>query len=132
MGATLPGAQPPVSVPTCVPWLSQPRFTSSDSLQQQDFDIFHVGKHLGSSESLEQALTHSMVLFGMALLEELAGSPKNPKSPNLTKPFMNHPNQQKPSPSLSFQFLLLVFYFLNPTLFSLPHHLAGTSDGVTG
>lgn len=89
MGPTLPSTQPPASVLTHVPQLTQSQFTGSDSqkgwesLQQQDFCIFHGRKHLRYSKSLDQVLTQSMVLLGMALQEELA---ENPQTPNLPSP----------------------------------------------
>lgn len=92
MGPTLRSIQPPASVPTPVPRLTQSQFTGSDSpkgwesLQQQDFGIFHGGKHLGYSKSLDQVLTQGMVLLGMALQEKVAGNPQTPTLPSPQSP----------------------------------------------
>lgn len=135
MGPTLPSTQPPASVPTCVPQLSQSQFTDSDSRMGEPpatgFWHFPWGKTswVLKAPGLDANTQHGAFRDGPA--GRTGREPPNPKCPKPTKPLMNHPNYQKPSPSLSFRFLLLVFYFLNPTLFSPPHPWAGTYDGAS-
>lgn len=136
MGPTLPSTQPPAPVPTRVPWLSHSQFTGSDSPKRigepsaTEFWHFPWGKTSWVLKIPGPGANTQHDAFRDGPAGRIGREPPNPKSLKPTKPLTNHPNHQKPSPSLSFRFLLLVLYFLNPTLFSPSHHLAGTSDGA--